>query len=146
MAGTKRIRNLTIITSLASIILGAYYEWIFVHIWGVIEEDVIFWGGISIAIGAVGILLLLLDHFMQKTAEEFWQRVIRIMLALWHLGILLLQVIPIIIWLSGGMVSDKPYASKAVPWGAAPHILMIFLASVTIYHLLRKWLSAAKRV
>jgi len=146
MAGTKRIRNLTIITSLASITLGAYYEWLFVYIWGVIEEDVIFWGGISIVIGFVGILLLMLARFMQKTSEEFWQTVARIILALWHLGILLLQVIPTIIWLSGGMVSDKPYASKAVPWGAAPHILMIFLASVTMYQLLRKWSIAAKRV
>ena len=59
MAGTKRIRNLTIITSLASILLGVYYGGIFVHIWGVIEEDVIFEGAFSIVLGFVGILLLM---------------------------------------------------------------------------------------
>ncbi len=142
----KRIHRLTIITSMASLLLGAYYQWGFVLVFGAVEEDITCWGMVSVMLGTVGLMLSMLPFLMPKPASGFRQAVIRVVLALWHVGILLLQIIPIVFWLSGGIVSDKPYARKAVFWGAVPHIALLLLAVATLYQILKKWPTAVKKV
>ena len=142
----KRIHRLTIITSMASLLLGAYYQWGFVLVFGAVEEDITFWGMVSVMLGTAGLMFSMLPFLMPKAASGFRQKVIRVVLALWHVGILLLQIIPIVFWLSGGIVSDKPYARKAVFWGAVPHIALLLLAVATLYQILKKWPTAVKKV
>lgn len=142
----KKLHQLLIITIATSILLGAYYGWIFIHIWGIAEEEVIFWGHISMAAGLGGILLLLLSFLLAERMRTYWRAVILFLFAFWSLGIGLLQVIPLLFWLSGGTVSDKPYSPKAVIWGAVPHIALLLLAVATLYQILKKWPTAVKKV
>ena len=148
-AEMKRIHRLTSITSLTSVLLGAYYRWGFVLVWRAVEEEITFWGVVSMMMGTTGLMLHMTPFLMPKASGApggFWQAVFRVILALWHLGVLLLQIIPIVFWLSGGMISDKPYARKAVSWGAVPHVALLLLAVATLYQILKKWPSAARDV
>ncbi len=146
MVAIKPIHWFTIIASLASILLGAYYKWGFVLVFGTVEEDIIFWGMVSVMLGTAGLMLSMLPFLMPKAASGFRQKLIRVVLALWHVGIFLLQIIPVVFWFSGGMVSDNPYARKAVFWGAVPHIALLLLAVATLYQILKNRPAVAKKV
>lgn len=146
MAAIKPIHRFTIIASLASTLLGASYKWGFVLVFGAVEEEITFWGMVSMMLGTVGLMLSMLPFLMSKPVSGFRQAVIRVVLALWHVGLLLLQIIPIVFWLSGGIVSDKPYARKAVFWGAVPHIALLLLAVATLYQILKNRPAVAKKV
>ena len=142
----KKIYLFNIVTVLASILLGAYYVWVFIRIWGVAEEEVVFWGEISMVTGLGGMLILLLSHLITERTCFFWQAVPLFLLAFWSLGIGMLQVLPIIFWLSGSVISDKPYAPKSMFWGAVPHIALLLLAVAVLYQILKEWPSAAKKM
>ena len=142
----RKLYHLFIITVLASILLGAYYVRVFIRIWGVAEEEVVFWGEISMVTGLGGMLILLLSHLITERTCFFWQAVPLFLLAFWSLGIGMLQVLPIIFWLSGSVISDKPYAPKSMFWGAVPHIALLLLAVAVLYQILKEWPSAAKKM
>lgn len=110
-----------ITTSIFMIFIGAMYNFVF----PVIEQEVRVMGTIAIIIGLISLTFIPL--YKNKYAGIFG--------IVFYFLISVLQILPIILWLSGSPVTDHPLAYQGNILFSISHVLILIISIWSIYSL-----------